>query len=154
VDRFLGAFGRHARIYIVLMLAIGLVLIGAGLAVGPGDQSALGRTTTGPGGATVMPIPTNSSGAPIFRPDFIHPGLKATDDAYIHRGLVFNSLTANPASERGEVDLVWGASPGKLEPGIFNIAYNPFSRIGNGADFQPLYSLEWFKANHPTWIEY
>lgn len=63
-------------------------------------------------------------------------------------GLVMNYHVKSLASEIGQVDYVWGArSP---EPaGVYNTAYIKYAR-----DQREEHRLRWWKANHPTWIEY
>lgn len=105
-------------------------------------------------GSTATPTATPADTSPPTSPaHHVHPGL-GTTASNVHLGLVFNSLVANPATERGVVDVVWGSSTPTQPAGVYNIAYNPFDRIGNGANFRPLFTFAWFQANHPTWIEY
>jgi hypothetical protein len=63
-------------------------------------------------------------------------------------GLTMNYDVAEPASELGRIDYVWGASS-PAPASIYNTAYIKYAR-----DQMEVHPLSWWQANHPTWIEY
>ena len=72
-------------------------------------------------------------------------------------GQGFNYNVANPNTEIGKVDIVWGAaSPSPSS--IYNLHYYPFER-DQGKDAQApdgtgTINVAWFYKYHPDWIEY
>jgi len=68
----------------------------------------------------------------------------------IHLEMVFNyDLSQSQLSEEtGVVDLVWGSSYATLPAGMYNSAYIPYSEDNF------TYSVAWYQANHPDWLEY
>lgn len=69
----------------------------------------------------------------------------------VHLNLVFNYLVKNLRHEIGVVDVVWGSrSPNPKQ--VVNQFYTPFER--DGPYGRPAHSLQWWKQNHPDWIEY
>src|SRR5579875_903037 len=111
-----------------------------------GTQASANGTATPPS-ATATGTPAASPTAPVATGGLI--------DTYanIHLGLAFDTYVSDLNSLQGKVDLVWGANSAQSVPGAFTISYNPSERIGNG-DNGPLYSIDWFKQNHPDWIVY
>ena len=68
----------------------------------------------------------------------------------IHLNLVFNYLVKDLDREIGLIDAVWGArSPNPKE--VYNQFYTPFERDG---PYGISHGLNWWKRNHPDWIEY
>jgi hypothetical protein len=69
----------------------------------------------------------------------------------VHLNLVFNYLVKQLHNEIGVVDVVWGASS-PYPKQVTDQFYTPFER--DGPYGEPHHSLEWWKKDHPTWIEY
>jgi len=66
----------------------------------------------------------------------------------IHLEMVFNFDQQDLSKETGAVDLVWGSSSATEPPGMYNSAYIPYAEDNYG------YSISWYQANHPDWLEY
>jgi hypothetical protein len=66
----------------------------------------------------------------------------------INVGLVFNYHVSDTASERGRVNVVWGANPGMPPSGVVQLAYLSSNRSAAGA------GADWVRANHPDWVAY
>lgn len=66
----------------------------------------------------------------------------------IHLEMVFNYNLANPQSEEGKVDMVWGSNFADQPKGVYNTSYIPYS-VDNFTN-----SVAWYQANHPDWLEY
>jgi Hypothetical glycosyl hydrolase family 15 len=63
-------------------------------------------------------------------------------------GMAFDNNLSNPASEVGLIDYVWGASSPGPTP-VYHTAYLKYAR-----DSREVHPTAWWKANHPTWLEY
>ena len=71
----------------------------------------------------------------------------------IHLGLVFNYKIKDFESEKGKIDIVWGAEK-PSPPGVYNMAYYPFDRDRDGGIGGASHDYAWFRQNHPEWISY
>jgi hypothetical protein len=70
----------------------------------------------------------------------------------VHLDLVFNFYVRDVQKETGVVDVVWGASA-PVPKAVFNQSYTTFQRDDSYGP-HPTHSLAWWKAHHPTWVEY
>ncbi|HTU81163.1 MAG TPA: hypothetical protein VMF61_03485 [Candidatus Acidoferrales bacterium] len=106
--------------------------------------------------AQLPPAPSIESAAVALRPASApappRRGEFPSTVSGVHLNLVFNYDVRDVDREIGRVDVVWGASAPK-PPQVYNQYYTPFEREGV---YGPVYehSLAWWKARHPSWIEY
>ena len=67
----------------------------------------------------------------------------------ISRGQPFDRNVPDAAVYDGHVYFVWGSRSPKSRPPAVNSKYLPYAR-----DVDRKHTLEWYKTNHPDWIEY
>ncbi|GAA2823548.1 putative glycoside hydrolase [Kribbella solani] len=113
--------------------------------------AGLGLLTPGlltPAAQAAEPVPNQAGGT--CQPPQTGVPLPVTSDHGVLQAQVFDRQVPDPSVYAGRVGFVWGALKAAQPDGVLASSYVTAFRNAPARQFTP----EWFKTNHPDWIEY